>query len=380
MLPNNVIYTINMQLILIIDTKRCVDIEQHTMPENRAMTNKLPDIIKDVEQLDEILSRPASALVDAMSRIKGDIIVLGAVGKMGPTLTRMAKRASDEAGTKRRVIGVDRDNRCDEQFKTQGIEPIQCDLLDDEQVANLPDAPNIIYMAGMKFGATGNESLTWAMNTYLPSVVSKRYKNSRIVAFSTGNTYGLVPVSGPGSVETDDLNPFGEYAMSCMGRERIFEHFSKTLNIPITIIRLNYACEMRYGVLVDLAQQIHKGKTIDLAMGYANVIWQADANDMVIRSLEHTDSPPFILNVAGDEVFSAKDVCEKMAKQMSKKVTFTGEPSPDALINNGSKGHKLFSKPAVGVDKLTTWIADWVANEKESLGKATHFEVRDGKF
>src|SRR5829696_2155672 len=230
----------------------------------------VPERIESVEQLEDLLSDPTPAAIDAMRNISGDLIVLGVAGKMGPTLARMAKRASDAADVKRRVTGVSRFSNADEEarLRAHGIETIKADLLDQAALNRLPDAPNVLYMAGMKFGATGKESLTWAMNTYLPGMVCNRYSKSRIVAFSTGNVYGLTPVSGGGSIEADAPNPVGEYAMSCLGRERMFEHFSRTLSIPMAIIRLNYASEMRYGVIVDVAQKVWAGETIDLAMGH----------------------------------------------------------------------------------------------------------------
>lgn len=339
-------------------------------------------IIRTAEQLDDRLSDPPQWLVDRFRDLPGDLIVLGVAGKMGPTLARMAKRASDQAGTARRVIGVARFSDEAERGKLDGwgIETIKCDLLDEAAVAKLPDAPHVVYMAGMKFGSTGAASLTWAMNTHLPAVVCKRYQRSRIVAFSTGNVYGLAPMSSGGSVESDALNPQGEYAMSCLGRERMVEHFSRTLNIPTAIIRLNYACELRYGVLVDLAQRIQADQPIDLTMGYANVIWQADANAMSLAALADAASPPYILNVAGPETLSVQRVCEQLARRMGKQVTFTGEPSTTAILSNGQFGHQRYGYPSVSAGQLIDWIADWVGRGGKTLGKPTKFEVRDGKF
>ena len=349
------------------------------------MTQLSETAIESVEQLDDQLSDPPAYLVDLFRELSGDVIVLGAAGKMGPTLARMARRASDEAGTDRRVIGVSRFSNPQEKDKLEswGVETIKCDLLDESRdggVASLPDAPNIVYMAGMKFGSTGNTSLTWAMNTYLPSIICKRYRDSRIVAFSTGNVYGLAPMSSGGSVESDELNPQGEYAMSCLGRERIIEHFSRSLNIPTAIIRLNYACELRYGVLVDLAQRIQSGETIDLSMNYANVIWQADANAMSLAALADCSTPPYVLNVAGPELLSVRRVCEQLAERMGTSVTFTGEPSDNAILSNGQFGHQRYGYPRVSAARLIEWVADWVSRGGETLGKPTKFEVRDGKF
>jgi hypothetical protein len=352
------------------------------MSTTQTKSTSLPDRIESVEQLEGMLSDPTPAAIKAMGNMTGDLIVLGVAGKMGPTLARMAKRASDAAGVKRRVIGVSRFSNPDEEanLKSHGIETIKADLLDQAALDRLPDAPNVLYMAGMKFGATGKEALTWAMNTYLPGMVCNRYPKSRIVAFSTGNVYGLVPVSGGGSVETDMPNPMGEYAMICLGRERMFEHFSRALSIPMAIIRLNYASEMRYGVIVDLARKVWAGETIDVAMGHVNIIWQADANAMTLAAFDHVTSPPLMLNVAGPEIVKVRDVCAAYGKLMGKPVKFTGTEATDALLNNGSLGYKLAGRPRVSLEQQLKWVAAWVMSGGASLGKPTHFEARDGKF
>ena len=235
-------------------------------------------------------------------------------------------------------------------------------------------------MAGMKFGSTGREAMTWAMNTFLPGMVAQRYRASRIAVFSTGNIYGLSPVTHGGSIETDPPNPTGEYAISCLGRERMFEHFSQTLGTRVSLIRLNYACEMRYGVLVDLARRVWEKQPISLAMGNFNVIWQADANAMALLSLEHVGTPPFVLNVSGPELLGTRRVCQQIAQLLDRSVTFDGTESPDALLNNGQLGHRLFGYPRISAAQLIRWIADWLRRGGASLGKPTHFEVRDGKF
>ena len=339
-------------------------------------------MIETVEQLDDVLSEPSDAAVRAMGHLEGDVIVLGVGGKMGPTLARMAKRAGERAGVRRRVIGVSRFSNADEEAKLKqwGVEAIRCDLLDRAALHALPDAPNVVYMAGMKFGSTGQEATTWAMNCYLPGIVCEKYNRSRIVAFSTGNVYGLVPVRGGGSVESDSLNPLGDYAMSCVGRERLFEHFSRTLGIPVSIIRLNYACELRYGVLVDLARRVYGGEPIDLPMGHMNVIWQADANATALASFGRASSPPFVLNVTGREVLSVRLLCEVLAQRLGKRVTFTGTESPDALLSNARVAHELYGPARVSVNQVIDWVAHWVAQGGATLGKPTHFEVRDGKF
>ena len=342
----------------------------------------LPETIQDVAQLDDLLSEPADAVADALGMLDGDLMILGVGGKIGPSLARMAKRAYDAAGIKRKIYGVERAFQGDleAQLRNIGIETISGDLLDETNLNALPDVPNIIYMAGMKFGATGNEALTWALNTFLPGVVCRRFPQSRIVAFSTGNVYGLVPIDSGGSVETDTPNPDGEYAQSCLGRERIFQHFAKAGGTPVTVFRLNYAVEMRYGVLIDLAQQVHAGQTIDVTMGYFNVTWQGDANAAALQALTVAASPACIVNVMGPERLGVRDVCTCFGQLMNKPVSFTGAEAPDALLGNGAKGHKLFGKHRVASEQMMRWIADWVQRGGEMLGKPTHFEVRDGKF
>jgi len=342
----------------------------------------LPDAIADVEQLEELLSRPTPAVAQALSRAEGDLIVLGVAGKMGPTLARMARRASDQSGIRRRVIGVSRfslpDTRGD--LESCGVETIEGDLLEPDFVDALPEVPNVIYMAGMKFGTVGRQSLTWAMNTYLPSLVCRKFRRSRIVAFSTGNVYSTVPADSGGSVETDPPNPCGEYAMSCLGRERMFEHFSRTLGIPIVLIRLNYAVEMRYGVLVDLAQKVYDGQGIDLAMGYVNVIWQGDAVAMALCALADASSPPLYLNVAGPERLSVRAVCERFGQLLGKPPRLTGVEAADALLSNSQAACRRYGRPRISADQMMRWIAQWITRGGPTLGKPTHFEVRDGQF
>jgi nucleoside-diphosphate-sugar epimerase len=339
-------------------------------------------MIQTVEQLEDALSEPSEAAVRAMGQLQGDIMVLGVAGKMGPTLARMAKRAGECAGVSRRIIGVSRFANPGEMQKLRdwGIETIRCDLLNPRQLDTLPDVPNVVYMAGMKFGATGQEALTWVMNAYLPGMVCNKFRNSRIVVFSTGNVYGLVPVRGGGSVETDLLRPLGDYAMSCLGRERIFEHFSRALGIPTTMIRLNYACELRYGVLVDLARRIWLGETIDLSMGYMNVIWQADANAMALASFDRASSPPFVLNVTGLDKLSVREVCEGFGQRMGKNVRFTASEASDALLSNAALAHRLYGPARVTIQQMMDEIAHWIQGGGAMLDKPTHFEVRDGKF
>ncbi len=342
----------------------------------------LPEEIQDAETLEELLSRPTPAAVRAMGRIEGDLLVLGVAGKMGPTLARMARRASEAAGVPRRILGVSRFSQpeCRAALEAHQIETIQGDLLERQFVDSLPDIPNVIFMAGIKFGTQGNEGRTWAMNVYLPALVCEKFRRSRIVAFSTGNVYGLVPVESTGSVETDPLRPCGEYAMSCLGRERIFEHFSRLYGTPTALVRLNYAVEMRYGVLVDLAQQVYDGQIVDLSMGFVNVIWQGEAIALTLSALPDAESPPLVLNVAGPERLSVRAVCEEFGRILDKPVRFRGQEAPDALLSNGQEAYRRYGPSQVSVRQMSGWIAQWIRRGGARLGKPTHFESRNGAF
>ena len=343
---------------------------------------RLPEIIDGDEQLDDLLSRPTPLAVQTVADLDGDLLLLGVGGKMGPTLARMAARATGQAGSRRRVIAASRFSNPDLEpwLRRHGVETIRCDLLDPAQVVRLPDAANVLFMTGMKFGSTGQEALTWAMNCHLPALVAQRFRGSRLVAFSTGNVYGLSPVHFGGSLESDALNPVGEYAMSCVGRERMFEHFSRTLGTPTAILRLNYATELRYGVLVDVARRVWAGQPVPLAMGHLNALWQGDANAMALCAFARAASPPFVVNLAGPETLSVRRVAEEFGRLLGKAVTFMGTEAPDALLSNGQLGHQLFGYPRVGVRQMITWIAEWVKRGGPTLDKPTHFESRDGRF
>jgi dTDP-4-dehydrorhamnose reductase len=338
--------------------------------------------IQDVAELEELLSEPTQGVVRMLGSLDGDIVVLGVGGKMGPTLARMARRASEIAGVRRRVIGVSRfsSSALEQRLHAWGVETVRCDLLDRESLTGLPEAANVIYMAGMKFGCTGQESLTWAMNSFLPGLVTERYRKSRIAVFSTGNVYGLSPVSRGGSREEDALNPLGEYAMSCVGRERIFEHFSRTNNTKMAILRLNYATELRYGVLLDIAQRLNAGQAVPLSMGYLNAVWQGDASAMSLQSLYHATVPPLVINIAGPELLSVRQVAEDFAVRLGKPVQFEGVESGDALLSNAQRAYQLFGAPRVSTDQILTWVADWVRRGGSTLAKPTHFEERAGRF
>ena len=340
------------------------------------------DSIQSVDQLEELLSRPTPEVVDTMRRLDGDLIVLGVGGKIGPTLARMARRATDEAGVARRIIGVSRfsDTALEDHLRLHRIASVRCDLLDRRQLESFPEVENVLFLAAMKFGSTGNEPATWAMNSYLPGLVAEKYARSRIVAYSTGNVYPLSAVDGCGSAETDLTGPIGDYAMSCVGRERIFSHFSRSLGTPMSLVRLNYAHEMRYGIMVDIARQVLDGCTIDLAMGHFNAVWQGDSNAMTLRAFDCTASPPTVVNIAGPDVLSVRCVAEEFGRLLDRPVTFSGTESPDALLSDGRRGYELLGRPATGVDQMIRWIADWQLRGGLTLNKPTHFQTRDGKF
>lgn len=350
--------------------------------DGMTVATEIPSTIADVAHLDDLLSTPTPAVVDALAGLDGDLLVLGAGGKMGPTLARMARRALDAGGGARRVIAVSRfsDEAVADGLRRHGVDTIGADLLDRSALAALPDAAAVIYMAGRKFGSTGDAALTWAMNCHLPALVCERFATARIVAFSTGNVYGLAPAGSGGSRETDTAHPVGEYAMSCLGRERMIEHFSRTRGTPAVLLRLNYATELRYGVLVDLAQRIRAGADVDVTMGYFNVIWQADANAMALASLAHATSPPLVINIAGPEELTVRGCSEALARAMGRSVSFAGIEAPDAILSNGSAGWDLFGRPRVDAARLIAWTADWVTRGGENLDKPTHFESRDGGF
>ena len=343
------------------------------------MTDSAP---RNDDELEELLSRPSPAVASALGRAEGPIIVLGAGGKMGPSLTTMVKRALVDAGDRRDVIAVSRFSSPDAASRLEhaGVRVVRADLSDARAIAELPDAPNVIYMAGQKFGTRDLPSLTWAVNTLVPAMVAERYAGSRIVAFSTGNVYPLSPASSRGSRETDSLTPLGEYANSCVGRERVLEHVSRTRGTPIAIIRLNYAVDLRYGVLVDIAHRVAAGEPVRLDMGFVNVIWQGDANAQAIRALPLAASPPFVVNVTGPERLSVRDAATHLGQLLGVAPRFEGVEAPDALLSDTTLAQDVFGAPSVSTGTLIEWVASWVARGGTRLGKATKFEVRDGRY
>jgi uncharacterized protein YbjT (DUF2867 family) len=332
--------------------------------------------------LEERLSRPTDADVALAASLDGDLLVLGAGGKMGPSLVGLARRAAVQAGRNTRVIAVSRfsDRSLPARLEAEGIETNACDMLEPGGLARLPDAPNVIFMAARKFGTSGSEYLTWAMNTYLPGLVAERFRNSKIVVFSTGNLYGLVPVAGGGATESSPLAPVGEYAQSVLGRERMFEYGSERWGTRVALLRLNYAVELRYGVLADIARAVFDRRPVDLRMGYVNVIWQRDANSAALRSLSLCDRPPLILNLTGPETLSTRSIAEEFGRRFGLDPVFRGEEGADALLSNAGRSHDLFGLPTVTPAELMDWIAEWISGGNPHLNKPTHFEVQDGKF
>ena len=338
----------------------------------------LPPRFETVAQLEDEMSRPSPALGEALARAPGDLLVLGVGGKMGPTLARMARRA-DPA---RRVIGVARFSQpgLRQDLERAGIECIEADLLSREALAALPDAPNVVFMAGRKFGSTGSEWLTWAMNAHVPALVAERFRGARIVAFSTACVYPFVATDGPGAPESlPPTAPSGEYANSCVARERMFQHFSHQHGTPGRLLRLSYAIDMRYGVLHDVAQKVLRREPIDLSMGHANVIWQGEANDWALRALAHCGSPTAPLNISGPKV-AIRDVAQALGQRLGIAPVLQGREAPTAWLVDCREAFRLFGPPQVGLEYMLDWTADWVARGGESLGKPTHYEARDGKY
>lgn len=338
----------------------------------------LPNTIPDVAALDELLCRPSHALIDDLSKVDGDIMILGVAGKMGPTLAGLAKAALPD----RRIIGVARfsDASAKAWLEARGIETLSCDLLDEAAIRRLPKASNVIFMAGRKFGAEGDLSLTWAMNAHVPALVAQAFAGSRIVAFSTGCVYPFVPVSGKGADETVPPNPPGEYAQSCVGRERMFEYFSRKFKTPGRLFRLNYAIDMRYGVLHDIATKIVRDQPIDVSLGHVNFIWQGDASAQALRCLAYCDTPTSPINVSGPEILAVRDLAARLGARLGRKPIIVGKEEPTAWITDTSQAVSLFGRPIVDSEKLIDWTADWIARSMPSLGKPTKYEVRDGRY
>lgn len=338
--------------------------------------------MKDIQQLYQQLLQPSDDLLSDIAMLDGDILLLGVGGKMGPDLARLARHAVDKTGGRKKVIGVSRFSEAglQDQLEHEGIETYNADLLKDDQLQALPDAKNVIYMAGTKFGTSGKESLTWAMNSYLPGRVAEKYKNSRIVVFSTGNVYHLTPVLSGGATEDHPALPVGEYAQSCLGRERIFQYFSSVYNIPLLIFRLNYANDVSYGVLLDIGRSVKEDKPIDLGMGHVNVIWQGDANERALRSLLHCTTPAKVLNITGPETLSVRWVAEEFGRIFGRAPKFLNKEQDTALLSNAAESFRLFGYPKVSLTTMIEVLAEWINQRGKTLNKPTHFQEREGQF
>jgi hypothetical protein len=339
--------------------------------------------IQTVADLEDHLSRPCDADASAMAALHGDLLILGVGGKMGPSLARLARRAADVAKTQQRIVAVARFTNQDlpAELSALGIETIACDLLEPGALIRLPEIPNVIFMAARKFGSSGAEHLTWAMNTYLPALVAERYRNSRIVAFSTGNVYPLRSVSQGGAIESTPVGPIGEYAQSALGRERMFEYASMRWGIRVAILRLNYAVELRYGVLLDIGRAVFEHRPISLSMPFVNVVWQRDANSWCLRSFAHCQSPPFVLNITGPETLSVRDLAMQFGKHFGVEPTFLNDgDGSTALLSDAGQANHFFGPPTATPTEMIEWIADWIREDRVTFNKPTHFQTRDGKF
>ncbi|MGA5760329.1 NAD-dependent epimerase/dehydratase family protein [Nonomuraea bangladeshensis] len=335
--------------------------------------------MRTTAELEERLARPSQGLVDDLGKLDGDIMILGAGGKLGPSLVRLALNAT---GGDRRIIAVSRFSEpgLAAALRDEGATVIAADVADEAALAELPDAPNVVFLVGAKFGTSGREHAAWFTNTYLPGRVADRFAGSRIAALSTGNVYPLVPVAEGGSTEDSPVGPVGDYAMSCLGRERVLTHFAERNSTPMSLLRLNYAVELRYGVLVDLAQKVLAGQPVDLTTGQVNVVWQGYANEVTLRSLLLADVPPYVLNVTGPELISVRQAALALGEALGKEPIFTGEPAPTALLSNASRCHRLFGYPELTPAELIEHTARWVTDGGPLLGKPTKFDRRDGRF
>ncbi len=336
----------------------------------------------ELELLAKELLKPSKALLADMKAIEGDVIILGAGGKMGPALALLAKEAADLARSNQKIMAASRfsEEGLRGQLEAAGIKTYVADLLEDDQLQALPDVKNVLYLAGTKFGTTGKESFTWAMNSYLPGRVAEKYKNSRIVVFSTGNVYPLTAVAKGGATENDQPGPIGEYAQSCLGRERVFQYHSSKYNTPIAIYRLNYANDVSYGVLLEIAKSVNESRPLDLSMGHVNVIWQGDANEIAIRSLLHCKVPAEVLNVTGAETISVRWLAEQFGQIFNKKPNFVNEEQPTALLSNSAKMMKIFGEPNVSLKQMIDLIGQWVIQGGATKNKPSHFQERKGQF
>jgi nucleoside-diphosphate-sugar epimerase len=330
----------------------------------------------------ENLLKPSARLIEDIKKIDGDILFLGVAGKMGPSMAILTAEAVQAAGLKKKIYGVSRFSTPEikTELEAKGIICISADLLNRDELFKLPEVKNVVYLAGTKFGTTGKEYFTWAMNSYLPGMVAEKFKNSRIIVFSTGNVYPLTPLHMGGASELDPTGPIGEYAQSCLGRERVFQYGAATYGTEMLIYRLNYANDVSYGVLLEIGKAVKDGLPIDLNMGHVNVIWQQDANEVAIRSLLHCSNPPKLLNVTGPETAPVRWIAQEFGRIMGKPPVFTGEEQGTALLSNSSECFKLFGYPSVSIKEMIELDAAWLLEGGKTLNKPTHFQERKGNF
>lgn len=342
----------------------------------------VPAVISNEAELEDVLAEPNAADLAAVARLDGDVLVIGASGKMGPSLTRRIHRAVRAAGSRTRVIAASRFSSAAarEALEADGIRTVSCDLLEPAGIAGLPRAPNVLFLAGRKFGTLDRTDVTWATNTVVPARIAEHFARSRMVVFSTGNVYPLVSIQGPAPTEDTPPAPVGEYAQSCLGRERIVEFVSREQGLRALLFRLNYAVDLRYGTLVDIARRVFEGEPVDLAMGYFNAIWQGDANSYALRSLELCASPPAVLNVTGAERIAVREVARWFGRAFETEPRFLNTEGPVALLSDSSRCRALLGEPEVPLELLQQWVAHWVRSGGASLNKPTHFEVTDGRF
>lgn len=344
--------------------------------------SEVPEVIASEVELEDVLTRPSEKLVEFIKSVSSPLLILGAGGKMGPTLAVLAKHVAEEARHSLDVVAVSRfgDEKARHWLEKHGVKTISANLLEVRDLADLPEAENVIYLVGLKFGTSQNPAATWAANTLVPARVCERYPKSRIVALSTGNVYPLRQVSRGGSIETDPLTPLGEYANAAVGRERIFEFYSEQQGTRVALLRLFYAVDLRYGVLMDIARKIWEGTEISLANGALNCIWQGDANEMILRSLALAQSPPSVWNLCRPEIFSVREIATRLGELLERKAVFSGRENANALLGNAGRICEELNPPATEMEAMLRWTAHWVRQGGRSLGKPTHFEVRDGTY
>ncbi len=344
---------------------------------------ELPEAIQTESELEEVLTRPSAPLIEFIQTVASPLLVLGAGGKMGPTLAVLARRAATAAGYALDVLAVSRFSNAAARrwLEGHGVKTVSCDLLDANAVAGLPDAQNIIYLVGLKFGTAQNPASTWAINTIVPARVCERYPRNRIIALSTGNVYPMREVSRGGAVETDSLTPLGEYANAAVGRERIFEFYSQRQHTPLALLRLFYAVELRYGVLADIARKVHAGAPVALANGYFNCVWQRDANELILRALPLAAAAPLsVFNLCRPELFSVRAIATRFGELLGRAPVFSGHETESALLGNSAKLGTALLAPMTPMETILHWTAQWVQQGGSDLGRPTHFEVRDGNY